>query len=197
MNTDKKALRIQLLAEIEALPADYIAQSDEGIYSRMINLPAFKKARVIFSYYSLGREPDTIKIIQYALNMGKRVTFPVCFKGGVMEARSVSSLVELTPAGYGLLEPLSSAHVVLPEELDFIIVPALTYDLHGYRLGKGGGYYDRYLSKSKAFTAGITRQRLLRDTLPREAHDIPVDCIVTERKARLHGGASHKERITG
>ncbi len=197
MILDKKTLRKQILTEIDALPAGYITESDKGIFSRMTDLPAFRKARVIFSYYSIEREPDTVRIIEYALSRGKTVTLPVCFKGGEMEARAISDVGELTRAGFGLLEPLSSERVILPEELDFIIVPALTYDLDGYRLGRGGGYYDRYLSRTGAFTAGAARQRLLRDTLPRDAHDISVDCVVTERKARLLGGASREGRIPG
>ena len=182
MSNEKKALRSQIVAEIEALEAGYISESDAGIYDRIISMPEFKIARTIFSYYSLGREPDTVRILEYALEAGKTVTLPVCFKGGAMEARAVSSLGELTRSDYGLLEPLDSTRVVLPEELDFIIVPALAYDRDGYRLGWGGGYYDRYLRRTGAFTAGVARQRLLRDTLPREAHDVPVDCVVTEKR---------------
>jgi 5-formyltetrahydrofolate cyclo-ligase len=102
-----------------------------------------------------------------------------------MEARAFRSLDELSESSYHLLEPLSSTHVIPPEALDFIIVPALTFDHEGYRLGRGGGYYDRFLLKTQAFTAGVARERLLRVTLPREAHDIAVRCVVTEKRARL------------
>jgi 5-formyltetrahydrofolate cyclo-ligase len=67
--------------------------------------------------------------------------------------------------------------------LDFIIVPALTYDREGYRLGVGGGYYDRFLLRTNAFTAGVARERIMRDMLIHEAHDIPVKCVVTEKNA--------------
>jgi 5-formyltetrahydrofolate cyclo-ligase len=182
MSEDKKALRRQLAAEIEAFPAAYIAESDAGIYKRIVDMPEFTRARVIFSYYSLGREVDTVRFLRYALEAGKTVTLPVCFKGGIMEARAVSCLEELTRSDYGLLEPLKSERVVLPEALDFIVVPALAYDRDGYRLGWGGGYYDRYLLRTGAFRAGIGRHRLLRERLPREAHDVPVDCVVTEKR---------------
>jgi 5-formyltetrahydrofolate cyclo-ligase len=145
-------------------------------------MPEFVKARVVFSYYSLGREVDTVRLLQYALDAGKTVALPVCFKGGIMEARAITDLKELTRSDYGLLEPLNSERVVLPEELDFIVVPALAYDCDGYRLGWGGGYYDRYLTKTGAFRTGIGRHRLLREQLPREAHDVPVDCVVTEKR---------------
>ncbi len=192
MSIEKKELRQQLVADINALPEEYIKESNEGLFNRMIELPAFKEARVIFTYYSFRREPDTLKLIDYTLKAGKTVTFPVCFKGGVMEARAVSSVSELAPSSYGLMEPSESTRVFTPEELDFIIVPALAYDRQGYRLGWGGGYYDRFLVRTNAFKAGVARERLLREKLPHDKYDVPVDCIVTERKARLQGGASLK-----
>jgi 5-formyltetrahydrofolate cyclo-ligase len=184
MNAEKAALRQLLIAQTEDLPREYITESDAGIFNNLIRLPEFAAAETIFSYYSLQREPDTVKFLEYALRLGKTVTLPVCLKSGIMEARAVSSLSELSESGYHLLEPLASMHVVPPEALDFIVVPALAYDLEGYRLGRGGGYYDRFLLKTKAYTAGITRERLIYEALPREVHDMPVHCVVTEKTAR-------------
>lgn len=185
MNPEKKALRKKLIEQSEALPAGYLAESDKGIFEIITNLPEFKNAQTIFSYYSLGWEPDTVRLLQHALLLGKTVALPVCFKGGIMEARAITSLGELSESWYHLMEPLDSTHILQPDALDFIVVPALAFDLEGYRLGRGGGYYDRFLSKTQAFTAGITRERLIYEVLPREAHDIPVRCVVTEKKARL------------
>jgi 5-formyltetrahydrofolate cyclo-ligase len=183
MNTEKIALRQAIRAEIEALPQEYIDRSNEGIYQNLISLPEFIEAKTIFAFYSLGREPNTLEMIGKALSMGKTVTLPLCYKGGVMEARAIKSLDELRVAMLKIPAPTENAPVVLPEMLDFIIVPALTFDREGYRLGVGGGYYDRYLLKTKAFTAGVARERLVRELLIHEAHDIPVKCLVTEKNA--------------
>jgi 5-formyltetrahydrofolate cyclo-ligase len=184
MNTEKQALRKRLLEDIDALPEAYIVQSDEGIYKNVVSLTEFNRAETIFCYYGIGREPDTVRIIETALEMGKTVTLPVCFKGGVMEARAIEDLGELRESRIHLMEPLDSVRVISPGALDFIVVPALTYDRNGYRLGRGGGFYDRFLSGVNAFTVGVTRQRLLRDTVPCEAHDVPVACVVTEESIR-------------
>lgn len=184
-NTEKEAMRQQIVQQINGLSDDYITLSDEGIYKNLIQLPAFIEAETIFAFYSLGREPDTRNFLNYALQLGKTVTLPVCFKGGVMEARAISDLGELKQASFGLYEPLSSTRILPPEALDFIVVPGLAFDLEGFRVGWGGGYYDRYLPKTRGFTAGIARERLVAGKLPREAHDVPVGCIVTEEKARL------------
>jgi 5-formyltetrahydrofolate cyclo-ligase len=185
MNIEKAALRKKIIQQTDALPADYLKESDKRIFEIIKEMPEFKSAQTIFSYYSLGWEPDTIKLMEYALRQGKTVALPVCFKGGIMEARAVGSLSELSESWYHLLEPLDSTRVIPPEALDFIIVPALAFDQKGYRLGRGGGYYDRFLMKTQAFTAGVTRERLMAGMLPRDAHDIPVQCVVTEERARL------------
>ena len=77
---------------------------------------------------------------------------------------------------------MASAPVIAPEKLDLVIVPALAYDLAGFRLGYGGGYYDRFLTGTQAFKAGLARERLIMDMLPRESHDIAVDSVITEEK---------------
>ena len=99
-----------------------------------------------------------------------------------MNACTVRSLSELQPAMLGIPAPPDSAPVLSPEELDLILVPALVYDRDGYRIGYGGGYYDRFLSSARAFTIGLGRERLMMDRLPKEAHDIAVECVVTEDK---------------
>lgn len=190
MNTEKAALRKQVYEKIDNLPEDYIALSDQGIFDNLIKLPEFQKATTIFTYYSMNREPDTRKIVEYALSQNKIVALPVCEKCGVMNARAIKSASELSMTSLQLLEPLASTRVIQPEAFDFIVVPALAYDYNGYRLGYGGGYYDRYLLKTKAFTVGIARELLMYDTLPREKHDIPVHCVITEKEARLQKGAS-------
>jgi len=97
-----------------------------------------------------------------------------------MEARIVYDLSELQPAMLGIPAPAGTAPVIAPETLDLIIVPALTYDRAGFRLGYGGGYYDRYLFGIPAFTLGLARERLIEAELPKEPHDVAVKCVITE-----------------
>ena len=180
MNHAKSVLREQLKREIAALPDEYISASDNGLFARVTSLREFSAARNILVYCSVEKEPDTRKIAKTALSMGKTVAFPLCYRGGFMQARVVSSLNELQPAMLGIPAPNDTAPIIDPEELELIIVPALAYDRNGYRLGYGGGYYDRYLCGAAAFTIGLARDRLMKDELPREPHDIAVKRIVTE-----------------
>ena len=150
----KAALRKRLGEGIAALADEYIICSDKGILSRVTSLKEFSEARNIMIYHSVKREPDTLEIVKAAMDMGKKVAFPYCYSGGIMEARAVDSLSKLRPAVLGIPAPPDTAPIVAPEEIELVIVPALTYDVSGYRIGYGGGYYDRYLCGITAFTAG-------------------------------------------
>jgi 5-formyltetrahydrofolate cyclo-ligase len=180
--TTKYELRKCVFEEMEAFTQEYIDYSNNGLFMQVTSLKEFEDASAIMIFYSVDREPDTLEIAKAAFAAGKTVTFPYCYKHGIMEAREVKSLSEMKPAILNIPAPPNTAPVVAPENLDLIIVPALTYDTNGYRLGYGGGYYDRYLLKTPAFTVGITRQKLMRDEVPREPHDVAVNCVVTEEK---------------
>ena len=178
----KAQLRKAVKKEISLLPDDYLAASDEGIYHQVTSLKEFVDAGNIMIYYSVEREPTTYKIAHAAIEMGKTVAFPLCYREGIMEARVVSSFDDFKPSIIGIPSPPETAPKIAPQELDLILVPALAYDFYGYRLGLGGGYFDRYLQGLEVFTAGLARECLIRDSLPCEPHDIPVNCIVTEER---------------
>lgn len=84
---------------------------------------------------------------------------------------------DLVPGWRGILEPPASAPLVVP---DLILVPGLAFAPNGDRLGRGKGFYDRYLSGSKALTIGITDQAGLRDQIPKASHDVAVFVVLTE-----------------
>jgi len=99
-----------------------------------------------------------------------------------MDARVLRDLDrDLAPGVYGILEPQSS-EVVEPGAIDFVLVPARGFDRHGNRLGRGGGYYDRYMSHPdfRALRCGIAFAVQLLDTLPHDEHDLPVHLLLTE-----------------
>ena len=181
-NDIKSELRALISEEIAALPEDYVTFSNEMLFKRVIELDEFIIARNIFLYHNVKREPETIEIAKAALALGKTVAFPYCYNGGIMEARVINDLSELQPAMLGIPTPPKTAPIIQPEELELMVVPGLAFDRKGYRLGYGGGYYDRYLHGLPAFTVGLTRERLLKEDLPVQPHDIPVMCIVTEER---------------
>jgi len=129
----------------------------------------------------VGREVDTHEIIRLCRVMGKPVALPVVLGGGIMEFALFDG-AGLVPGSLNIPQPGESSERVYPRAGDVILVPALSYDAEGYRLGQGGGYYDRFLSACDAFTVGLCRESMLSSGLPREEHDIPVKCLVTEKR---------------
>jgi 5-formyltetrahydrofolate cyclo-ligase len=89
--------------------------------------------------------------------------------------------LELVPGVFGILEPRGS-EVVEPGAIDFVLVPARGFDRQGNRLGRGGGYYDRYMSHPDfhAIRCGIAFAAQVLDAIPHDAHDLPVEVLVTE-----------------
>ncbi len=101
------------------------------------------------------------------------------------EGLSVHPFGPLVPGPFGLMEPATSA--VEPEVLDLVLVPGLAFDLEGFRLGRGRGFYDRFLASVAAKTVGVAPEALLLPRLPRDPWDVPVAYLATERGVRPAG----------
>ena len=181
--TEKDACRVEIRARAANLSLAYLADSDRGILKNVLSLPEFQNAPRIFLYISFGREPDTHALISACEQLGKPVAAPTNLRGGHMDfAFLTRSLAELPAGVYGIPQPAPDAPSATPEKDDLVIVPGLCFDESFYRLGRGGGYYDRFLSSCSAFKVGLCREALLMKTVPTEAHDERVDCLVTEKK---------------
>jgi 5-formyltetrahydrofolate cyclo-ligase len=182
MKDVKKALRDRVFSQIEKLDQNYISESDEDIFKAVLGMPEYKSAGKLFVYCSTDREPDTRRLIDEALRAGKQVSVPRIVSKGIMEAAVIESVAELVPGRFDIPTAPEDSHVIPKEELDLVIVPAVAFDREGYRLGYGGGYYDRFLAGIPAVTVGLARWAILLDEAPREAHDIKVRYVVTEKR---------------
>ena len=184
---EKDRLRKIVRERTRDLPNDYIKSSDRDIRARLLALEQWERARTVFIYVSMNREPDTRIAIQKALDDGKIVTVPRCLDDGEMEARIIISLDDLRRGRFGILEPDDHWTVLHPRYIDLIVTPCVAADRQGYRLGHGGGYYDRYLAKIDCPAVCLCRERLLQTGLPHGALDRPVDMVLTEEKCiRTH-----------
>lgn len=179
---DKKPVRQELRLRILELPEKYIRASDESITSAVLALPEYKSAERIFAFYSVGREVNTHAIIAAALKAGKTVAIPVVLGGGLMEfAETTGSGDRLKTGQLAIPEPDVDAKRLVPGSGDLLLVPGLSFDLEGYRLGQGGGYYDRLLADCEALSVGLCRNELLCERVLRESHDLPVKLLVTDK----------------
>jgi 5-formyltetrahydrofolate cyclo-ligase len=180
LKQEKDRLRKALRDLAQSLPDAYIESSDRGIEQNVLALKQWKQARTVFIYVSIGREPRTRGLILSALADGKTVAVPRCLSNGEMEARVISSLDGLQPGPFGIPEPTASAPLLLPDAFDLIVAPCIAADRQGYRLGHGGGYYDRYLANIQCPSACLCRACLLQPELPYDAFDRPVEFVITE-----------------
>lgn len=163
----------------------YITESDHAIAQNIISMPEFLSAPRVFTYISIGREVDTREIIEHCLKIGKTLALPFNFENGVMSFSLLDRPVDELQLGiFGIPVPAETSAKLIPEKGDIILVPALCYDENFYRLGHGGGYYDRYLSTFRAFSVGLCREKQLLPCVPTDEFDMRVDCIVTEKGMR-------------
>jgi 5-formyltetrahydrofolate cyclo-ligase len=186
LREEKKRLRALLRERVAALAEEELLEGDRRIFERLLALPEYKDAQTVMAYFSIGREVDTHRAMEHALDSGKRVALPFVTGRGTMEARQIASLSDLVPGTYDIPAPAGDSAAIPPHEIDLILVPAAAFDRAGFRLGHGAGFYDRYLAACPAFSVGLAREKLVLDRVPREEHDRAVDLLVTEKKiARL------------
>lgn len=158
------------------------AESDQLLFQRFLSLPQLAECRLVLLYYGIGSEPDTAQLIEPLSLLGKELALPRCLPGGRMEARRYCGMDRLSPGSFGIPEPDEGCPVVKRESLSLILVPGLCFDEQGFRLGHGGGYYDRYLAGFAGLTVALCRDRLLFSSLPVQEHDRPVDVLLTEKR---------------
>ena len=178
---EKKRLREWAKARRGMLSPEEKRQGNAAACRRVWGLAAYQKAKTVFCYVATGGEIDVTELFRQAWKDGKRVAVPKCGKNGQMDAREITSLSSLSAGRYGILEPEEDAPVVPPEEIGLAVIPCLACDRRGYRLGYGGGYYDRYLPKTKCPAVMLCRRHLLREDIPVEDHDVKMDYLVTEK----------------
>jgi 5-formyltetrahydrofolate cyclo-ligase len=181
INQDKKSLRSlykSIRASVEDKESKNILIADSVLKSEV-----FKNADTVFAYWSAGSEVDTSKIIEKALSCGKNIALPKCTDSqGNMQFYYIDSLSDLTEGMYGIMEPEGNKAADDFTASSLCLVPALSFDSDGYRLGYGKGYYDRFLSDFKGISIGLAYEECLCDSLPRDEYDKKVNYIITNIK---------------
>ena len=149
-----------------------------ALTARFLALPEVQAAKTVLLFHSTDREPNTAPVIGALLRAGKTVCLPRCLPGRQMEARAWTGCEALIPSAYGIPEPGADCPVVERDKIDVILVPNLCCDKKNYRLGHGGGYYDRYLAGYRGFTVSICPKEFLQDSVPKDEYDLPVDLVL-------------------
>lgn len=184
IDLEKKELRRQVREELSALSRSELVRSDDALFARFLTLPQVEAAKTIFAFWGIpGKEPDTSRLIGELVRRGKTVGLPRMLPEHRMEVRRFEADRPLVKVSFGISEPGEDCPLLDRENIDLVLVPAVCYDRRGYRLGFGGGYYDRWLEGFSGVTVGLCREAVLRETVPTEAHDAKVDLLLTERES--------------
>ncbi len=188
----KDEIRAEYAAKRAAMEKAEKARRDEAICKAAVSLVSFRYAEYVLLYAATDNEIDISAIAKEALARGKKIAFPRCDKEThTMQYHIVSSLDELMPEAYGILEPPAENPVYDPSsDLGSAIcfVPGLVYDTEGYRLGYGKGFYDRYLSGFSGSTVGVVYSDYILPSVPRGRYDVSVTILLTEKGVRMPGG---------
>ena len=179
---EKQTLRETVKKRLDLLTPAEAAKKSVRIREKLYSLESFKKARGIAFYASFAAEVDTADMIDEALALGKRVFLPRYDRvQGTLFFHEVKDRAGLTRGALGISEPPPGPEA-RPEDIDCIIVPGLAFDKAKNRLGRGAGCYDRFLARLRPETTkiGLAFAFQLVERVPVEAHDRPLDRVITD-----------------
>ena len=173
----KDILRRELAKAERALtPAEKNA-SDAAILHHVVNTTVYHRARTVFAFVGRGDEIDTLPLLRRVLADGKRLCVPRCLPGndGRMELVEITSLNDLQPGRYGILEPCGGRTIAALEPGALALIPCLAVDKQGVRLGRGAGYYDRFLTRfgQTGPKLLLCPEALVFPALPTDEWDVP------------------------
>ena len=174
----KAELRKKILQEMKTLSQEQKQAMDRDLTERFLQHPFYQEAKVIATYLSFPHEFQTQELIEQALKGGKKVLIPKTYPKGRMEF-VVYHPQQLVKTSFGLLEPQGDLEVVEPSQIDLIHVPGLAFTTEGYRIGYGGGYYDRYLEHFAGHTMSTIYPCQVQE-FNSENHDIPVQEVLID-----------------
>lgn len=183
----KKEFRKNVIKLRKEKSKDFISHNSDIITEKLLQLDCVKNANTIMLYLDFNNEVSTDNLINKLLHMGKIVASPITLKE---ERKLIPSQITDLQNGiqygaYNIREPKPECSPSIDiKDLDLVIVPAVAYDKNCYRLGYGGGFYDRFLEnlRDDAVTVGIAFDLQIFDEIPKEDHDAQLDFIVTESK---------------
>ena len=171
----KKELRQTVLNQMKKLSGNDKEQADSWLTQRLLSSAAYQNAQVIATYLSMPHEVSTASFIKQAQLDGKRVLVPKTYGQGRMIFVDYDES-HLQKSSFGLLEPMSE-EAVEKTEIDLIHVPGVVFNSQGFRIGYGGGYYDRYLDDYEGTSVSTIYQVQQADFTPAQ-HDVAVKELI-------------------
>ncbi|AIF43421.1 5-formyltetrahydrofolate cyclo-ligase [Virgibacillus sp. SK37] len=181
---NKKELRVRAINMLKSQSETKRKEIERKLTEQLIHTTVWENATVIGITMAQGFEWDTKSIIEIAWKQGKQVCVPKCSpQDKLLHFHKITSFNDLEVVYYNLLEPIpEQTEYVSKEKIDLLIVPGLLFNKEGFRVGFGGGYYDRFLTDFPNNTVSLLSEEQLVSKLPKESFDIPVKQLITENK---------------
>jgi len=164
-----------------------ISEKSNRIVDKLIKFDKYQQSEKIMLYIATKSEVQTQRMIESAQKDNKNIYIPLIIQE---QHDLIPSLVidfekEIALGNLGIYQPKEEFHRLFPPSiLDLVIVPGVAFTQQGHRLGRGGGYYDRFLKKlsRQAYSVGLAFEMQIIEEIPLEETDMPVDCIITEKR---------------
>ncbi|WP_342472601.1 5-formyltetrahydrofolate cyclo-ligase [Metasolibacillus sp. FSL H7-0170] len=191
---DKKQIRQEVRSKLNAISDIDYRERSFAIGKQLMQQPSIIEGKTIAVTISTKPEVDTIAIIEALWQQGKTVAVPKCHpKTREMTFYAIEGFFQLETVYMDLREPIPTiTELIERDTIDAIIVPGIVFDKKGYRIGYGGGYYDRYLPGYQGTLLALAFSEQLAEHVPTEAHDVPVHTIITET-GYIHCTANREE----
>ena len=185
----KAALRAHVRSELQKLSSDERTVASARVCARLERQEVWKQARSILFYAPLPDEPDVWPMVADGLSMGKAIALPrfVPQQNLYVACRVRDPARDLHPGQFGVREPDDHCPQIPLNRLDFVLVPGVGFDLNGRRLGRGKGFYDRWLADHHGTMCGVAFDQQVVGEVPIEPHDIRLSCILTPTRWREVG----------
>ncbi len=184
LKSEKAQVRKDIRDQLHALPAEQRQEWSARMTERILELPEYQQAKVLMVFLSFSKEYDTEPLILHGLSAGKTVCAPkVDWQTWKMAPVKLNGLEEVVKDEHGLREPTGDTKVDV-DRIDLVLVPGLAFDTSGHRVGRGGGFYDAFLSRIdlRAVKLAPTFDFQVRSAIPFDRHDQPVDILLTTTK---------------
>ena len=189
LREEKIKMRKKYLEMRRLIDPETKREMDNKICALFTSLVSYRYAETLLMYYPKKSEVNTLPIIEAALKAGKRVALPLCNEeGSTMQYYYINSLDDLEEGLYHIPAPKKSCEIFSKESATrgvIAVIPGLSFDKKGYRLGYGKGYYDRYMEGLSACFVGLVYTDFISDGLPIGRYDISVDLLVTEKGVKI------------
>ena len=174
---DKKELRRAIREKKRAMTEDEIENRSAKLAQLLYASDAYRNAQTIYGYLPYNQEVRTVPMLEQALRDGKRVAVPKVF-GDEMKFLYLEDLTQVAKGYAGIPEPIADGPVA-DDETALVLMPGLVFDPQGHRIGYGGGFYDKFLSREPRHpTVALCYDFQMVDKLETESFDIPVDLVL-------------------